>query len=989
MISNFSEVEKSLKRCLKEKVSITAATVVGFLIAGTVAFGEGPTDVTVTGSDVGKITIAGVSDKVIENREDGKLTVGDILKEDATGPIGSLVGLLTVNVEGKAATITGNYTEEGTYLNTLAISSSANQEVTFLTTDEDYTSITSDLKVEVTGNSVEKTATAMEATNSGDKVTNAGTITVNEHAFGMVAGAGATAVNKNSGESAGITVNAGEKEANTAIGMLAETGATKSTTTLTNDGKIAVTKGIGISVTGDGKAEVTFGEAGTITVEDDASNIGININGTAKTSNTTITGGTIELKGAGTGINAGGNVTLKDIAITLSEAATGTGIVYAGGDTEAEAEISTGNIDIKAAGKGIEATMSNKATSTLNIKTGIISTGDGATGIKIAGSSIEVEAPKDGVQKTTATVTTTLGKTEGTGVDVIGKAYSGITVNIGDDNGTSTAAETLKTKVSGTGVKIKGEEDGGVIVNVNQSNLQVADTTNLIKVTANSGDVTINTEKAVELLEGANLVDIGAAGGNITVNLNADGQTVAKGSLVNVGAITGTTNVDINKDVKLTGTGNIVKVDSDLGVGGVLNINLNVEGEKGLNVTAGNTALALSGISTEDKAFVKNTGTVTIEENGTLLAGSDSKAISLSNQGLINVNVVDTKNSADSSHISSGKAVNVANYGTIKLEISSKDFLDKYNDGKEDKNQVTDLKDLTIEQVRATLVELGIIESDSEGTFTSLGNIEFAGGAVYTTGEELTSNVEVGGLITTLEKSESRAFKIIGGKDIDLTAKNDDVELENVQFNIEEGTLKIKGTTPVAITNAKDAHILNIGEKGQLAVADNAILNYSGTISAKNVNTAKAAIAVTDAGTLTLANGALNMVAPESKTALLSEPANRVGIKLTGAGTTNLNNYTVNADIEGTLDSDSLQGTLSAKGKSRITGNVTDIKDIKVTDNGMLTFGANSKIESGATSGTTATTINLTDGKMGVEIGESGNVLMNSVGKIKFTGTYG
>ena len=543
--------------------------------------------------------------------------------------------------------------------------------------------------------------------------------------------------------------------------------------------------------------------------------------------------------------------------------------------------------------------------------------------------------------------------------------------------------------MSGTGVKIKGEEDGGVIVNVNQSNLQVADTTNLIKVTANSGDVTINTEKAVELLEGANLVDIGAAGGNITVNLNADGQTVAKGSLVNVGAITGTTNVDINKDVKLTGTGNIVKVDSDLGVGGVLNINLNVEGEKGLNVTAGNTALALSGISTEDKAFVKNTGTVTIEENGTLLAGSDSKAISLSNQGLINVNVVDTKNSADSSHISSGKAVNVANYGTIKLEISSKDFLDKYNDGKEDKNQVTDLKDLTIEQVRATLVELGIIESDSEGTFTSLGNIEFAGGAVYTTGEELTSNVEVGGLITTLEKSESRAFKIIGGKDIDLTAKNDDVELENVQFNIEEGTLKIKGTTPVAITNAKDAHILNIGEKGQLAVADNAILNYSGTISADNINTANAAIAVTNTGTLTLANGALNMVAPESKTALLSEPANRVGIKLTGAGTTNLNNYTVNADIEGTLDSDSLQGTLSAKGKSRITGNVTDIKDIKVTDNGMLTFGANSKIESGATSGTTATTINLTAGKMGVEIGESGNVLMNSVGKIKFTGTYG
>ena len=45
MISNFNEVEKSLKRCLKEKISITTATVVGFLIAGTVAFGGG-TEVT-------------------------------------------------------------------------------------------------------------------------------------------------------------------------------------------------------------------------------------------------------------------------------------------------------------------------------------------------------------------------------------------------------------------------------------------------------------------------------------------------------------------------------------------------------------------------------------------------------------------------------------------------------------------------------------------------------------------------------------------------------------------------------------------------------------------------------------------------------------------------------------------------------------------------------------------------------------------------------
>ena len=35
----FNETEKGLKRYLKTKVSITMATVVGFLIAGSVSFG--------------------------------------------------------------------------------------------------------------------------------------------------------------------------------------------------------------------------------------------------------------------------------------------------------------------------------------------------------------------------------------------------------------------------------------------------------------------------------------------------------------------------------------------------------------------------------------------------------------------------------------------------------------------------------------------------------------------------------------------------------------------------------------------------------------------------------------------------------------------------------------------------------------------------------------------------------------------------------------
>lgn len=64
MISNFNEVEKSLKRCLKEKVSITTATVVGFLIAGTVAFGGVAADTS--SYDTASFTEA--IEKVMENQ---------------------------------------------------------------------------------------------------------------------------------------------------------------------------------------------------------------------------------------------------------------------------------------------------------------------------------------------------------------------------------------------------------------------------------------------------------------------------------------------------------------------------------------------------------------------------------------------------------------------------------------------------------------------------------------------------------------------------------------------------------------------------------------------------------------------------------------------------------------------------------------------------------------------------------------------------------
>ncbi|WP_462351243.1 beta strand repeat-containing protein, partial [Fusobacterium varium] len=978
MISNFSEVEKSLKRCLKEKVSITAATVVGFLIAGTVAFGEGPTDVefkTADNSGKSKVTVTINADTTDIKGATNSISVADYEKLTTVGE--PLAGLLTIETVDGVTTFASAVNEKGeATLGTVKATGTDKGLLTLIKTDDEHTSITSKLTIEASGTS-DNEGTAMEAANSGDKVTNAGTIAVKNYAVGMVAGAGATAVNDTNSE---ITV-AGE---NSSVGMSTTTVA-DSTTTLTNNGKITVTKGTGISVAGAGEAKVTFGAAGEIEVADAGDNIGINIAGTAKTSNTTITDGTIELKGAGTGINIAGtgNVTLKNTAITFANNATaGTGIKYDGGEKEAEANIITGDMSVTGNGEGsgatgIEATMSNQATSTLNITTGIISTENaGATGIKITGAEVADSGTS------IATVTTTLGETKGIGVEVTGKANNTINVTLQD----LLTKENSNTEVSGTGVNINSNEaTGKVVVNVNQSNLQVADTINLIKVTANSGDVTINTEKAVELAETANLVNIGTAAGNITVNLNADGQAVATGNLVNVGAITGTTNVDINKDVKLTGTGNIVTA-GNLGEGGTLNINLNVKENTGLNVKEENTALNLASVGADDKASVKNTGTVTIEGKGTLLAGSNSNVISLSNQGLIDLKVVNSeeKDKANNSVISTGEKVNVANYGTITLNIGLNEFLGVAN--------VKSLDELTIDNVKKALKSLGVINTGEEGTFSSVGYIKFEGGELFTTAKALTGEQTVEGLSSALNQEDSdRAFAIAKGDNFTLNSAGENEKLENVQFSL-DGTMNISGTaTPVNIDNSNVERQVYITGNGKLAVANGATLNYSGNISAENNgDAADGKAAIVNNGTLTLANGALNMVAPESKTALLSEPANRVGIELTGAGTTELDNYTVNADIKGTLDGgNALQGTLSAKGKSRITGNVTDINEIKVTDNGMLTFGANSKIiVSDAAAGKT-TEIDLTDGKMGVEIGESGNVLMNSVGKITFTGTYG
>lgn len=924
MISNFSEVEKSLKRCLKEKVSITAATVVGFLIAGTAAFGA-VTDVTVTTTTSGQVTIdTGNGAKPIDDATNfiSVAQYKELIKSN-----GALENLLTIKTNENGETVFAGVSDN---LGTVTAKATTNGAITLLKTDDvqdSHKSIVSSLDIEAVGFDGTKKATAMEAAGEGHTVTNDGAITVGNYAVGMKANAGAAAVN-NAGKT--ITVNGTD-----AVGMSAATADGK-TTTLTNDGTIDVTKGIGISVTGDGEAQIAFGEAGTIKVANGKTGIKVEGAGT-----TTVTGANIEVEGTGLGINAGGNVTLKDIAITLKGA--GTGILYDadnGGSSNITASISTSDIDAKT-GKGISATLSNKADSKLDIETGSLTTAAGGTGIEIAGGT-GASSPGEGEKKTTATVNTTLGATGGTGVKVTGAAYNDITVSLND----SSAKDASKAVISGTGVDIVGgAAEGTTTVNVNQSNLQVADTKQLINVADNTA-------------------------GAVNINVNQNVELIGAGNLINVGAITGTTTVDINKDITMTGSGNIVYAGAI--ASGSLNVNLNVKGDTGLNVAADKTALDLSDVAGDNTISVKNTGTVTIAGTGKLVAGSDSNTISLTNQGLITLNTVDTAAADSSSHISSGQKVRLDNYGTIDLAISSDDFLAK--------TKKTSLEELDMDDVRTALAALGIVATGSSEAFTSVGYIKFSDGKYFTTATALSDEQTIENLSAALEAQDekNRGFKVIKDATATLTADNENDKLTNVQFNL-DGTLTAYGVNPITIDNSSSDKIIQITENGKVEVEDTATLNYSGTITAKDDGSGKLkpAIAVKGAGILELSQGVMTMLKPETQT--YGVPANRVGIQLEGAGVLDFDNYIVNADIAGTLLSGTtLQGTLNAEGDSKINGTVADIQEIKVKE-GMLTFGADSVIVSNASAGgSLKTKIDLSTGNMGVEIGENGNVLQNS-----------
>ncbi|MCB8650983.1 autotransporter domain-containing protein, partial [Fusobacterium ulcerans] len=1031
-----------------EKVSITAATVVGFLIAGTIALGaeKAVEFTTADNKGVPKVTVqvVGVDPADVDGATNSiSVEQYEALTDTVEATKGALAGLLTVTTDSEGVTTfaLGEGDTENNTLGTVSAKATENGELTLIKTDGAHTSITSELTIEAAGVTEDTdiyTSTAMEADGDGHTVTNGknGKITVGDYAVGMSAKNGATAENAadatiivNGTDAVGMVASGkGETEKSTAtnagtitvtkgtgmlakdggaiknaeeatitagadstagtgmsvtgngtatnagainvgiagsVGMSATTAATE-TAILTNDGKIDVTLGTGISVAGTGTANVTFGEKGTIDVKADQTGISVAGTGTTTITGGKITGtgtavgidvasGTLTMEGTeisvgegGTGIKATGNanITLKDgVILDLTNANTGTGIAYTGKEntTVTTANISTKGITVGEGAAGITATMSKAAGSILDITTGSIETTNAnVVGIAITGT--ELTALNAGETPSTATVTTTLGNTLGTGVKVTGAANNNITVTLQDIPKETTPVEKATVDNSDSlisiakGIDVTDNSDGIININVNQKNLQVTET----------------------------------------------------GNLVNVGAIKGTTTVNINQDVVLGAGGNIVKVAKDLGSGGVLNINLNVKDEndsaKALTVKENTTALDLESIGSNGVTSVKNTGSVTIEGKGTLIKGHNTNTISLTNQGFITLSTVsgNGESKTDNSVISTGKAVKVANYGTITLSINSADFIAA------SKAKVTTLDQLTTDQVQTALENLGVITDEStEGSFSSVGFIKLTDG-LFTTAQKLEGEQTVENLAATLnhQSEDKRAFSVAKGGNATIKATAEGNKLENVHFSL-NGTMTIDGAAgeggtiiPVIIDNAGHSNQILIEEEGQLAIAAGKKLIYSGNIEV--TNTGDAAITVADGGTFTLSNGTLTMEALNKRTT-----ENRVGLSL-GNSNFELDNSTADADIEGILSGGNLQGTITSTGNSTINNKVTDIKTIAV-ENGMLTFGANSKIAlSNDVTSREKTTIKLTDGKMKVELGENGvNVLQSSEGSIKFEGTYG
>ncbi|WP_462425892.1 autotransporter family protein [Fusobacterium varium] len=307
MISNFNEVEKSLKRCLKEKISITTATVVGFLIAGTVAFGV---DYTTNEAFSSAVNGKGSNFNGLEIKEESKLEGVTYEYKKADGD--TIKYLITV--EGGKTTL-----DENTSISTV-------ENITLLNI---YGAEVENKGILKNTNSGWRPTVIVNAFGGNTSFTNSGTITKE--------GQGGAAIDL----AAGKSTNTDEVYTSTFTNTGTINGLIKSD----NDkdgrqlGKIVINLKDSSKING----EFSFDGGGTRTINIDNNKDDLTINNTAdndtyvRTNNSDITlRGEIQSKGTTVELsNRNGNNTLTNYADIIGE--TGIGVADTGQDTGAGA----------------------------------------------------------------------------------------------------------------------------------------------------------------------------------------------------------------------------------------------------------------------------------------------------------------------------------------------------------------------------------------------------------------------------------------------------------------------------------------------------------------------------------------------------------------------------------------------------------------------------------------------------------------------------
>lgn len=322
MISNFNEVEKSLKRCLKEKVSITTATVVGFLIAGTVAFGM---ETTATKEYTNENFSSAITE-VMNNQ------YGLMLKED-----GSFTGInyeFKFGEENPSAIRRLITITKGTTTLDAKTNLSTSEGVTLLNivgeNGNTLTSVTSGATLTNSNSSSEeedkhywRPTVIVNGFQGNTSFTNSGTITKEGHPTYNCA----------------VDLSAGENYTTTFTNTGTVNGLIKSDADDRQGGNIV----INLKDSSEIKGEFSFAGGGTRTINIDNNTDDLTINNTAdnetfvRTNNSNITlRGEIQSKGTTVELNnKGGNNTLTNYADIIGK--TGIGVADTGQDTGAEA----------------------------------------------------------------------------------------------------------------------------------------------------------------------------------------------------------------------------------------------------------------------------------------------------------------------------------------------------------------------------------------------------------------------------------------------------------------------------------------------------------------------------------------------------------------------------------------------------------------------------------------------------------------------------